>query len=65
MTPRGTFAKNDSTRRISTSSGKTISPLMPCSANPPSPVNAVVSLSMAALSNTPPLWIQVPRPKMA
>ena len=65
MTPRGTLAKNESTKRMSTRTGKTIWPLMPCSANPPSPVKVDASLSMVALSNTPPLWIHAPRPKIA
>ena len=38
---------------------------MPCSANPPSPVKSGASLSIVALSSTPPPWIHVPRPKIA
>lgn len=53
-TPRGTFAKNETTSRTIATSGTIIWPLIPWTANPTTPSNPPVSLSWEALSTTPP-----------
>ena len=64
-TPPRTLAKNATTSSSTAISGTIICPLMPCTMKPISAANFVDSLSIAALSSTPPPSIQAPSPKIA
>ncbi len=65
FTAPGSLVKKDTTSSASASSGSTVSPFRPWTMSPTSSGNAICSLSISALSSTPPPSTHLPRPAIA